>query len=97
MTTILIVDDDKNLRRLYREELEAAGYRVLLEANDEVVCGFAPVEVARLPARGALTKANDTLEPFPLVVRAEAAGVIVSGAGSGTGATLGLKLVVAKT
>jgi two-component system response regulator (stage 0 sporulation protein F) len=33
MRTILIVDDDRNLRRLYKEELEAEGYRVLLADN----------------------------------------------------------------
>ena len=60
-------------------------------------CGFTVIEVATLPASGTLTKANDTLEPFPLVVRGEAAGAIVSGAVSGMGATLGLKLVVANT
>jgi DNA-binding response OmpR family regulator len=30
MKTILIVDDDHNLRRLYKEELEAEGYSVVL-------------------------------------------------------------------
>ncbi len=30
MKTILVVDDDKSLRRLYKAELEAEGYRVLL-------------------------------------------------------------------
>ena len=33
MKTILVVDDDKNLRRLYRAELEAEGYRVLLASD----------------------------------------------------------------
>jgi CheY-like chemotaxis protein len=33
MKTILIVDDDKHLRRLYKDELEAEGYRVALAAN----------------------------------------------------------------
>lgn len=33
MKTILVVDDDKNLRRLYKAELEAEGYRVLLAEN----------------------------------------------------------------
>ncbi len=33
MKTILIVDDDKNLRRLYKVELEAEGYRVLLASD----------------------------------------------------------------
>ncbi len=33
MKTILVVDDDKNLRRLYQEELEAEGYRIALATN----------------------------------------------------------------
>ncbi len=33
MKTILVVDDDKNLRRLYKDELEAEGYRVALAEN----------------------------------------------------------------
>ena len=33
MKTILVVDDDKNLRRLYKYELEAEGYRVVLAEN----------------------------------------------------------------
>jgi CheY-like chemotaxis protein len=40
MNTILIVDDDKNLRRLYQAELEAEGYRVLLaeDGNEASTC-----------------------------------------------------------
>ena len=33
MKTILVVDDDKNLRRLYKAELEAEGYRIQLAEN----------------------------------------------------------------
>ena len=33
MNTILVVDDDKNLRRLYKAELEAEGYRVVLASD----------------------------------------------------------------
>jgi DNA-binding response OmpR family regulator len=33
MKTILVVDDDKNLRRLYKAELEAEGYKVRLAEN----------------------------------------------------------------
>jgi two-component system response regulator (stage 0 sporulation protein F) len=33
MNTILVVDDDKSLRRLYQAELESEGYRVLLAGN----------------------------------------------------------------
>ena len=33
MKTVLVVDDDKNLRRLYKAELEAEGYNTLLAEN----------------------------------------------------------------
>ncbi len=33
MKTVLIADDDRNLRRLYKEELEAEGYRVVLAST----------------------------------------------------------------
>jgi CheY-like chemotaxis protein len=33
MKTILIVDDDKSLRRLYKDELEAEGYNIILATN----------------------------------------------------------------
>ncbi len=33
MKVILVVDDDRNLRRLYKAELEAEGFRVLLAEN----------------------------------------------------------------
>jgi CheY-like chemotaxis protein len=33
MKTILVVDDDRNLRRLYKSELEAEGYQILLAEN----------------------------------------------------------------
>ncbi len=33
MKTVLIVDDDKNLRRLYKAELEAEGYQTMLAEN----------------------------------------------------------------
>jgi two-component system, response regulator, stage 0 sporulation protein F len=40
MSTILVVDDDRNLRRLYQAELEAEGYRVLLagDGNEASAC-----------------------------------------------------------
>ena len=36
MQTILIVDDDRNLRTLYRAELESEGYRVLVAPDGRV-------------------------------------------------------------
>lgn len=40
MRTILVVDDDKNLRRLYKEELEAEGYRIVLATNGRQALDF---------------------------------------------------------
>lgn len=44
MKTILVVDDDKNLRRLYKAELEAEGYRVLLADNGRHACDLVESE-----------------------------------------------------
>ena len=44
MKTILVVDDDKNLRRLYKAELEADGYRVLLAEHGRRACELIPTE-----------------------------------------------------
>jgi two-component system, response regulator, stage 0 sporulation protein F len=33
MKTVLVADDDRNLRRLYKAELEAEGYRIMLAEN----------------------------------------------------------------
>ena len=35
MQTILVIDDEANIRRLYRDELSEAGYRVVAAANWE--------------------------------------------------------------
>ena len=44
MNTILVVDDDKNLRRLYQAELEAEGYRVILADNGRQAVKLAATE-----------------------------------------------------
>jgi CheY-like chemotaxis protein len=44
MSTILVVDDDKNLRRLYQAELEAEGYRVILAENGQQAVKLAASE-----------------------------------------------------
>ncbi len=44
MSTILVVDDDKNLRRLYQAELEAEGYRVILAENGQQAVNLAASE-----------------------------------------------------
>jgi len=33
MKTVMIVDDDRNLRRLYKAELETEGYKIMLAEN----------------------------------------------------------------
>jgi CheY-like chemotaxis protein len=44
MSTILVVDDDKNLRRLYQAELEAEGYRVILAEDGKQAVKLAASE-----------------------------------------------------
>lgn len=39
MKTILVVDDEESIRILYKEELEDAGYRVLLAPDGEKALG----------------------------------------------------------
>jgi two-component system response regulator (stage 0 sporulation protein F) len=48
MKTILIVDDDRNLRRLYRDELEPEGYRIVLAANGREALDIVSREVPDL-------------------------------------------------
>jgi DNA-binding response OmpR family regulator len=48
MNTILVVDDDKNLRRLYQAELEAEGYRVILAENGRQAVNLAARELPDL-------------------------------------------------
>ncbi len=48
MKTILVVDDDRNLRRLYKYELEAEGYRVILAENGREALEMVSTEVPDL-------------------------------------------------
>jgi len=71
MKTILVADDDKNLRRLYKTELEAEGYRIMLAENglqatdiierenpDVVVMDIRMPEVNGLEAMAKILKKN---------------------------------------
>jgi len=71
MKTILVADDDKNLRRLYKAELEAEGYRIMLAENglqatdiierenpDVVVMDIRMPEVNGLEAMAKILKKN---------------------------------------
>jgi two-component system, response regulator, stage 0 sporulation protein F len=71
MKTVLVADDDKNLRRLYKAELEAEGYRIMLAENglqaadiierenpDVVVMDIRMPEVDGLEAMAKILKKN---------------------------------------
>jgi two-component system response regulator (stage 0 sporulation protein F) len=71
MKTILVADDDKNLIRLYKAELEAEGYRIMLAENglqatdiierenpDVVVMDIRMPEVDGLEAMAKILKKN---------------------------------------
>jgi two-component system, response regulator, stage 0 sporulation protein F len=71
MKTVLIADDDRNLRRLYKAELEAEGYRIMLAENgsqatdmmerenpDVVVMDLRMPEVDGLEAMAKILKKN---------------------------------------
>jgi two-component system response regulator (stage 0 sporulation protein F) len=69
MNTVLIVDDDKNLRRLYRAELETEGYHVLLAGNGNEAAECVSREVPdlivmdiRMPGKDGLDAMTQILE-----------------------------------
>ena len=48
MKTILVVDDDRNLRRLYKAELEAEGFKIRLAENGSDALGEVSEEIPDL-------------------------------------------------
>jgi CheY-like chemotaxis protein len=69
MKTILIVDDDRNLRRLYKEELEAEGYRVLLADNGKQAIQAAASEPPDVVVMDIRMPEMDGLEAMACVLR----------------------------
>jgi len=69
MKTILVVDDDKNLRRLYKAELEAEGYRVLLAENGHRACELIPTEHIDIVVMDIRMPEMDGLEAMGRILR----------------------------
>ena len=69
MKTILVVDDDKNLRRLYRAELEAEGYRVLLAENGRRACELIETEHFDIVVMDIRMPEMDGLEAMARILR----------------------------
>ncbi|RKZ32642.1 response regulator [bacterium] len=72
MATILVVDDEKNIRILYQEELEAEGYKVLTAENaDEAIkiLDNEKVDVVVLDLRMPGTHGIDALEKMMVKIR----------------------------
>jgi CheY-like chemotaxis protein len=69
MKTILIVDDDRNLRRLYKEELEAEGYQIALAANGREALDFVSREAPDLVVMDVRMPEMDGLEAMARLLR----------------------------
>ncbi len=69
MRTILVVDDDGNLRRLYKAELEAEGYRVRLAGNGHQAITSALEEPPDLVVMDIRMPEMDGLEAMARVLR----------------------------
>lgn len=69
MKTILVVDDDKNLRRLYKAELEAEGYRVLLAENGRRACELIQTEHFDIVVMDVRMPEMDGLEAMAWILR----------------------------
>jgi two-component system, response regulator, stage 0 sporulation protein F len=69
MQTILIVDDDKNLRQLYKSELESEGYRVLVAQNGKLALNLLEKEGPDLIVMDIRMPEMDGLEAMARVLR----------------------------
>jgi len=69
MKTILIVDDDKNLRRLYKKELETEGYRITLAANGNEALATVSAELPDLVVMDIRMPELDGLEAMARILR----------------------------
>ena len=69
MKTILIVDDDKNLRKLYKDELEAEGYRITLAANGREALALVSGELPDLVVMDIRMPELDGLEAMARLLR----------------------------
>lgn len=69
MKTILVVDDDRNLRRLYQAELEAEGYRVVLAETGREALEIVSREIPNLVVMDIRMPEMDGLEAMAYVLR----------------------------
>ena len=68
MKTILVVDDDGSLRRLYKAELEAEGYRIVLAENGRQAIDAATDEIPDLVLMDIRMPEMDGLEAMARVL-----------------------------
>jgi len=70
--TVLIVDDDRNLRRLYKAELDSAGYRTLLAADGRQASEIAAAEAPDVVVMDIRMPEMDGLEAMGRILRERA-------------------------
>ena len=73
MKTILVVDDDRNLRRLYKAELEAEGFKIRLAENGSDALGEVSEEIPDLIVMDIRMPQMDGLESMAQVLHAHKA------------------------
>jgi two-component system, response regulator, stage 0 sporulation protein F len=68
MKRVLIVDDDRNLRRLYKTELEAEGYETILAANGREAVEMLALKVPDVIVMDARMPIMDGLEAMACIL-----------------------------
>jgi two-component system, response regulator, stage 0 sporulation protein F len=67
--TVLIVEDDRNLRRLYQSELDSAGYRTLVAENGREATEVAAMEAPDVVVMDIRMPEMDGLEAMGRILR----------------------------
>ena len=75
--TVLIVDDDRNLRRLYKAELDSAGYRTLVAESGREATEIAAAESPDVVVMDIRMPEMDGLEAMGRILRDRAATRII--------------------
>lgn len=69
MKTVLVVEDDRNLRRLYKAELESEGYRVVMAENGRQAADFVNTEIPDIVVMDIRMPVMDGLDAMAEILR----------------------------